>query len=171
MAVYQDLHKALRTSPLNGWRRWIPLFVAFSVAAIFLGKIGGIVHWGLIEGAARWYLPFTLFFFPALGEEFFFRGMLIGRDTAALGTKATLWRLSASSLVFTLWHPLNALTINPGAQSFFLNPIFLVIVFLLGLSTGAAYVISRSIWTPIIIHWVTVVIWVELLGGRNLILE
>ena len=32
------------------------------------------------------------------------------------------------------------------------------------------YILSRSLWVPVLIHWVTVVVWVSFLGGRNLLL-
>ncbi|MCI5125432.1 MAG: CPBP family intramembrane metalloprotease, partial [Candidatus Electrothrix sp. AR5] len=48
---------------------------------------------------------------------------------------------------------------------------FLVIVFCLGIVCSLAYILSRSLWVPIIIHWLTVVIWVLFLGGRNLLVK
>ena len=47
----------------------------------------------------------------------------------------------------------------------------LLIVALLGITCSVSYVLSRSLWTPIIIHWLTVVVWVIFLGGRNKLLE
>jgi len=76
-----------------------------------------------------------------------------------------------SATLFTLWHPLNALTINPGAEALFCNPGFLLIVFCLGGVCSLSYIASRSLWVPIIIHWLTVVVWVLFLGGRNLLLQ
>jgi predicted Abi (CAAX) family protease len=69
------------------------------------------------------------------------------------------------------WHPLNALTINTGAQEVFLNPSFLVVVFCLGLACSLSYIYSKSLWAPVVIHWLTVFIWVFFLGGRNLMLK
>ncbi|MCI5137318.1 MAG: CPBP family intramembrane metalloprotease [Candidatus Electrothrix sp. AR1] len=76
-----------------------------------------------------------------------------------------------SATLFTLWHPLNALTVNPGAQVLFCDPYFLVIVFCLGIVCSLSYILSQSLWVPIIIHWLTVVFWVLFLGGRNLLLK
>jgi len=70
-----------------------------------------------------------------------------------------------------VWHPLNALTFNTAANPLFLDPAFLIIVTLLGLTCGYSYALSRSLWVPIIIHWATVTVWVLFLGGRNLVLE
>ena len=74
-------------------------------------------------------------------------------------------------MAFTAWHPLNAWLLNPGGRTFFYDPWFLAIVFLLGLTCGATYVASRSLWVPVVIHWATVLIWVFFLGGRNLVKE
>jgi predicted Abi (CAAX) family protease len=79
--------------------------------------------------------------------------------------------IAISTAVFVLWHPANALTINTAAVPVFLNTAFLLIVALLGITCSVSYVLSRSLWTPIIIHWLTVVVWVIFLGGRNLLLE
>ncbi len=70
-----------------------------------------------------------------------------------------------------MWHPLNAVTLNRSAIPVFLDPAFLVIVAALGLTCGYSYVVSKSIWVPIFIHWATVVVWVLFLGGQNLVLE
>ena len=82
------------------------------------------------------------------------------------------WRsILLSTLAFVAWHPLNALLLNHSAIPLFLNPWFLVITAALGITCGYGYVVSRSIWVPVIIHWTTVCAWVLLLGGRNLVLE
>ena len=40
---------------------------------------------------------------------------------------------------------------------------------LLGATCTAAYLISRSIWPPVVLHWLTVLAWIWLLGGRALL--
>ncbi|NIO11476.1 MAG: CPBP family intramembrane metalloprotease, partial [Deltaproteobacteria bacterium] len=87
------------------------------------------------------------------------------------GIKYVLLMTLISSLLFVAWHPLNALTINKGAQEIFLNPYFLFDTLCLGMACSLSYIYSRSLWVPIIIHWLTVVLWVMFFGGRNLILE
>jgi len=34
-----------------------------------------------------------------------------------------------------------------------------------------AYLISRSLWPPVLLHWITVVAWIILLGGQQLIVK
>jgi len=148
----------------------IPVLL-FSIIAIWYGMASGIFTFGIIHSKLIYILPFTLFIFPSLLEETFFRAVLIPNDTKDKGALKIIFYLSISTLLFVLWHPLNALTINPSAQDYFLDGRFLFIATLLGLVCGYTYIYSRSIWIPIAIHWLTVVVWVFFLGGRNLILE
>ncbi len=171
MRIYRDIIEGLNTSPRHGLRCWTAILLIYTALALTIGLAGGLYSFQLIDLKRGWFLPLSLFIFPALAEEIVFRGILIPRSTsnAAISTRA--WRVTASSAVFVLWHPINALTINPSAQRFFLDPIFLIVVFLLGLAAGLAYVVTRSLWVPIIMHWLTVVVWVMGLGGRNLLLD
>jgi predicted Abi (CAAX) family protease len=116
-------------------------------------------------------LPFSLFVFPSLLEEAFFRGVLIPNNASSQSKSRIVAYIVVSTAAFVLWHPANALTINTTAAALFLNPTFLLIVTLLGITCSVSYVLSRSLWTPIIIHWLTVVVWVIFLGGRNKLLE
>ncbi len=116
-------------------------------------------------------LPFSLFVFPSLLEGAFFRGILIPNDAASKSKPRIVVHVVVSTAAFVLWHPANALTINKTAAAIFLDPAFLLIVTLLGITCSISYVLSRSLWTPVIIHWLTVVVWVIFLGGRNKLLE
>ena len=84
--------------------------------------------------------------------------------------KTKLFYILLSTFLFVIWHPINAL-VNPVSAIFFYNPYFLAIVAFLGITCGTSYIYSRSLWVPILIHWITVLFWVFLLGGRNLILD
>ena len=163
--------RALLTSPfsapLGAWAL-LPLFVLLSLA---VGFATGLLELDPLETGFALLLPFTLFIFPSLLEELFFRGLLIPRTVSDSG-RAAAWRsILLSTLAFVAWHPLNALLLNHSAIPLFLNPWFLVITAALGVTCGYGYVVSRSIWVPVIIHWTTVCAWVLLLGGRNLVLE
>jgi predicted Abi (CAAX) family protease len=111
-----------------------------------------------------------LFVFPSFLEEAVFRGILVPNNSRERGTAYIIKVALGSSVVFMLWHPFNALTINPRARDIFLDPAFLLITFLLGLTSSLTYIFSRSLWTPVIIHWLTVLLWVYFLGGHNLVL-
>ena len=166
-----NLVAGFRTSPLKApLKAWllVPFFAAFALAA---GFGFGLLRFELISAKLAPLLLVTLLVFPVLPEEAFFRGVLIPRNTLERGRTRAIFVIAGSTLLFVLWHPLNALTINPSAPPLFLDPAFLLITAALGITCGWGYVVSRSLWVPVLIHWVTVIAWVFFLGGRNLVLE
>lgn len=154
-------------APLKAWA----LVPVFAIIALAVGFGASLFRFGWLDSPVTPVLPLILFVFPSLLEEAFFRGVLIPRDILASGHVKAGLSVVVSTLIFVAWHPLNALTFNPTAIPLFLNPWFLVIVGAMGISCGYAYVLSRSIWVPVIIHWAAVTVWVLFLGGRNLVLE
>ena len=147
------------------------LTLLFALVALPVGYLGSLYRVQVLDGQTACIAFFALFLFPALLEESFFRGILIPNNTKQRGAKTILFVTLLSATLFTLWHPLNALTVNPGAQALFCDPYFLAIVFCLGIICSLSYILSRSLWVPIIIHWLTVVVWVIFLGGRNLLVK
>jgi predicted Abi (CAAX) family protease len=166
-----NLLKGYQTSPLRKIRLSFALTLLFAFVALTTGQLGRLYTFQILDGRTASIFFFSLFLFPALLEESFFRGILIPNNIKQRGTKAVLFFTLLSTTLFTLWHPLNALMVNPGAQALFYDPYFLVIVFCLGIVCSLSYILSRSLWVPIIIHWLTVVVWVLFLGGRNLLLK
>ena len=158
-------------SPLREMKLSLSLTLFFAVIAFFIGSNANLYGIKTPDSQMIYILPLSLFIFPSFLEESFFRGILIPNNTREKGPKSVLLLTLISATLFMLWHPFNALTINLSAKGIFLNPYFLMIVFCLGLVCSLSYIYSRSLWAPIIIHWITTVIWVIFLGGRNLILE
>lgn len=154
-------------APLKAWAL-VPLFIVISVS---VGFGAGLLEVEWLDSGVAPVLPILLFIFPSLLEEAFFRGVLIPRNILDSGTARATGAVAISTILFVVWHPLNALAFNPGAIPLFLDPWFLVMVSALGVTCGYSYVVSRSIWVPVIIHWATVMAWVLFLGGRNLVLE
>lgn len=166
-----NLLGGLNTFPRREIRTCFVLFLIYVALAIPIGFGSGVIEPRLAEWHIFLYMPLALFVFPSLLEEAFFRGILIPRNTRDRGMGWVLFFSLLSSTVFVAWHPLNALTINPGASGIFFNPWFLLITFVLGMSCSLGYIYSRSLWVPVLMHWLTVLVWVLLLGGRNLLLE
>ncbi|MGD8236070.1 MAG: CPBP family glutamic-type intramembrane protease [Chromatiales bacterium] len=163
--------QALLTSPFSApFKAWalLPLFMLIS---LLVGFSTGLLEIDPLETSFALLLPFTLLIFPSLLEELLFRGILIPRRILESGWPAASRAILLSTLAFVAWHPFNALLFNHSAIPLFLDPWFLVITAALGVTCGYGYVVSRSIWVPVIIHWSTVCAWVLLLGGRNLVLE
>jgi predicted Abi (CAAX) family protease len=152
------------------WQTWFAVGL-YGIVAMSVGFSTGLFELKFLDLAKFWFLPLSLIVFPSFLEEAFFRGLIIPRNALDQGWKQSAIWITLSSILFTMWHPLNALTINPTAKPYFLDVPFLGIVFCLGLACGVAYVQTRSLWSAVLIHWMTVVIWVTCLGGRNLILE
>jgi uncharacterized protein len=166
-----NLWQGLRTSPFKAPLISLLPFPVYLLFALGIGFYSGLFNFGFLNSKIGLFLPFILFVFPSFFEEAFFRGLLIPNNAVEQGSRRILFYLVISTALFVLWHPFNALTINPEAASFFLNPYFLLITTLLGLTCGVSYILSRSLWIPILIHWLTVMLWVFLLGGRNMMLE
>lgn len=162
---------SLKANPFNQLRSAFFILVLYGIIACTIGHYGRIFEYKVLTGKIVYILPFTLFIFPAFLEELFFRGVLIPRSSFEKSHKHKLLVVIISTILFVIWHPFNAYLFNQGSQALFFNSYFLAIVFILGLSCSYSYIITRSLWTPIIIHWLTVLVWVLLLGGRNLIKE
>lgn len=166
-----NLWAGLRTSPfrapLKSWAL-VPPFVVLSLVA---GFQGGLLTVEPLDSRLAPLLPVTLFVFPSLLEEAFFRGILIPRNILESGGARAVRAGAVSTVAFVLWHPLNALVVNHTAIPLFLDPWFLAITGALGVTCSYSYMVSRSVWVPVMIHWATVTVWVLVLGGRNLVLE
>ena len=161
----------LKVGPMNNWQSGLRLVPVYAVLAGAIGFGSGMFQVQFLTGTPLLYLPITLFLMPSFLEESFFRGILIPNDAVERGRAKAWTYILISTAAFVLWHPLNALLYNHAAASFFFNPWFLLTATLLGLTCGYSYVHSRSLWQPILIHWLTVVVWVIFLGGRNMILD
>ena len=116
-------------------------------------------------------LPVSLFFVPSFFEEIFFRGLLLPHKAREVSNIRLLLYSAFGTVVFVAWHPLNAMTINPTAYALFTNPIFLCLAALMGIACTITYLKTGSLWVPITIHWLTVVVWVFFLSGRNFVLD
>jgi predicted Abi (CAAX) family protease len=167
-----DLRDALTTVP--GWRTWRTcalVYGLFLVCALPLGMSSGLLRPGAVHLAPAEIIGTSalLFVHPALVEEIVFRGLLLPRDHRAWPRGRLLLVAGAALVVYVVSHPINALLFRPQVLGLFGSAPYLALATLLGLACTAAYLISRSIWPPVAIHWVTVVSWIWLLGGHALL--
>ena len=156
-----DVVAAIRTFPdLRSWLRCAAELVWAVPSLLLVAYIGDLVGMGSpIDAKELGWLAATLFVAPALGEELLFRAALLPRHEPR-------WRwLVLSVALFVLWHPLQAVTIGPPWAGAFLNPWFLAAVAILGLALARMYMASRSIWPPVVTHWLVVLVWKAFLGG------
>ena len=169
--IKNNYWRGIKTSPLNAWKVSTLVALPFFAFAMGWGFYTGLLKYDVLESNLFWVLPVALFIFPSFLEESFFRGILIPNNARERGAGYIITITLVTAIIFVLWHPLNVLTINPGAKAVFTDPNFLLMAFVRGIACAISYIYSRSLWAPVIIHWLTVLVWVLFLGGRNLVLE
>lgn len=170
--VFDRLRSYLTANPVAGLRMRPPSFRSrawvlapiYAAVALGIGLGTGILEpqWpSITEALIR---SIGLVIFPALIEEFVFRGILLPRSLMDANWKRQWLAIGLSTIAFVLHHPMNHLLIGFTDTSLFVDPGFLVIVAALGITSGFAYLRSGSLWAPIAIHWATVVVWNLFLG-------
>jgi predicted Abi (CAAX) family protease len=121
-------------------------------------------------GGSRWrILAVGLFLFirPSLTEEFIYRVVLLPHPAQGRPFWTTMIWVVISLTVFILSHPLNGLFIRTTAKSLFTHPTFITLAGLVGGACTAAYLLSGSIWPSVLIHWIVVITWILLFGGKE----
>ena len=108
---------------------------------------------------------------PTLVEETLFRAALLPHPLEGLGAATSLAWGAMSVGLFVAWHPLAGRLWYPRGRRLFDDGRFLLLAGLLGLTCVIAYQLTGSIWPPVLIHWLVVLIWLELLGGRRWLVE
>ena len=145
---------ALTTWPDSlGWLETLAVTLIFSVLALSLGLASGVLE---PQRTSVPVLPLTLrvLLVPGLLEELLFR--------VAPPPRFTGFALVA----YVLMHPLNAWLFFPAAQPFFYDPVFLLLIALLGAGCTLLYRRTRSVWPPALFHGLVVAGWLLFLGGE-----
>ena len=104
---------------------------------------------------------------PALLEEAFFRVLLLPYPDSDISSEQYFVWSVISLLLFIIYHPLNALTAFPQGRKVFSDRRFLILATALGIVCTVTYWQTGSVWLPILIHWLTVVLWLLCFGGLN----
>ena len=141
--------------------------IPYAVAALALGLGSGLLEPSWPQWWEVLLLPPMLVLYPALIEEAIFRGLLLPRTLNAGPPRRRVTAVALSTGLFVLMHPLNHWLVGLSDTSSFTDPVFLVIVTLLGLTCAVQRLWSPSLWLPIATHWATVVAW-HLFLGRDL---
>jgi predicted Abi (CAAX) family protease len=151
----------------------VVIFLMYMAVALPIGFCSGFFTIQVLK-TDMWVmivLPISLFFIPSLLEEIVFRGFLLPHRERKIPTICLLLYSVFSVVVFVVWHPINAMTINPSAYPMFTNPLFLCIASLMAIACTITYLKAGSLWVPVAIHWLTVLVWVFFLNGRNFVLD
>lgn len=168
MDATQRLLTAIATVP-NGWA-WLyaaNLLILYSLISLPIGFKFNFLHIEIIplSPARIWGLLAICLLSPAITEEIVFRVLLLPHASENYSTVyLALWG-SISLAIFILYHPLNALSFYSAGRKTFFNPVFLTLAAILGLACTLSYWQSGSLWPPVVIHWLVVVVWLTLLGG------
>ena len=107
----------------------------------------------------------TALFFPAVTEEAFFRVLFLARTCEQISAINQSLLAIASLILFIVYHPLNAYLFIHNARKTFSSFAFLASAAFLGIICTITYLISGSVYPPIIIHWLIVIFWLLVFGG------
>jgi predicted Abi (CAAX) family protease len=143
------------------------LVVGYGAIASICGRLTGFLNWQRWSGSRQdFVLLIQLFWAPALIEELLFRGLLLPHPIEGASISQIATATIASTLLFIIYHPVNALLFYPPGRPTFWDWRFLSLTGLLGMICAIGYLYSGSLWLPVIIHWVVVSSWILLAGGK-----
>jgi predicted Abi (CAAX) family protease len=169
---WQDLREALTTIPdARSWRICALVYCLFLLCAAPIGVLSGLLRPGSPQLSTGEMLGGSLLLFvhPALFEELVFRGLLLPRRAESMGRGRLVVVAGTALLAYVASHPVNAILLRPDALILFESPAYLVLTALLGLTCTATYLMSRSIWPPVLVHWLTVIVWIWFFGGQAML--
>lgn len=166
------LHRLLAGIAIPQIQDWLVgglMLLIYSAIALPLGFYSGFLQRKIWSAPISKHLLAILriLLIPALFEELIFRVLLLPHTTEIINWGQ--WLLSAAFilLLFIFYHPLNAKTFYKNGYPTFFQPIFLILIGLLGLTLTITYGITGSLWIIVFIHWIVVVVWLQLLGGME----
>lgn len=143
----------------------VPVSLIFFVLSWLVGHTGGIFTYDGIHRDVSLRFALGVFIQPCLTEEFVFRFLLTPKSCLLQPVTKSFATIFFSSAVFVIAHPINAFFFNESLQKYAYDLHYLIIVFMLGVSCSIIYIKTASIWAPVWLHWVTVIVWLVFLGG------
>jgi predicted Abi (CAAX) family protease len=157
-------------TPLSGAGLGLSLMLLGIVAAVAI-PLGRLT--GFLTGERPWVRPLVLLrrgpallFMPSLIEEMLFRVVLLPHPLEGMGGwQSAAWGALSVGL-FVAYHPLAGRLWYPPGRRLFDDGRFLLLASLLGVVCAIAYQATGSLWPPVLIHWLVVLVWLEVLGGR-----
>lgn len=164
----QSIRLAIVTRPdRSAWWRCLALYLCFLAVALPLGLLTGFLRTAPVRDSPWLVLgaPLYLLVRPALLEEFVFRVLLLPHPSEHRSRSSVLGQSILAGLAFVAIHPINGMFFHDPPLLVFVDPVFLTLAALLGAVCIGAYLTSGSIWPPVILHWLTVTVWILFLGG------
>ncbi len=167
LTLVARLHRAMVTMPnYDNARHSVILVGVYILFVSILGFATHFLSWKPQPVTTVFRVTIASLVAPAILEELFFRVLLLPYPYD-VSFKSYLLRSALSVFLFIIYHPLNALTFFPQGRNVFFNYIFLVLAASLGIVCTTTYWQTGSIWLPVLIHWVTVAVWLSCLDGLN----
>lgn len=163
--VIQRLITAILTIPdTQDWAYAALLLLIYALISLPIGLKSGFIQVD-IQSSRKIVAAVILgaLVMPGITEELIFRVLLLPHPTENASLAAQLIWGCISLVIFLVYHPLNVFA--PGHDVTFRNPVFLLLAALLGIVCALSYLQSGSLWPPVVIHWLIVVVWLLLLGG------
>jgi predicted Abi (CAAX) family protease len=100
-------------------------------------------------------------------EELIFRVALLPHPHEGVNPLVAAAWGAVSVGLFTLYHPIAGRLWYRRGHHLFEDPRFLLPCAELGVVCVIAYGVTGSLAAPVLLHWIVVVVWLELLGGRE----
>jgi uncharacterized protein len=166
-AIFSRVKNGLQTWPDGAsWGESLAIFALYGVCAWGFGFTTGLYEFAPHLNSDLVRVAILAFFVPAIGEEVFFRAALI--PTSIEKPQARL-NMALALIIFLAWHPLNAWLFFKDVLPLFTDWRFLAVTAMLGLACTHLWRKTGSLWPPVFLHWIAVVVWKGLLGGPAMI--
>jgi predicted Abi (CAAX) family protease len=107
----------------------------------------------------------ALLWMPALVEELLFRVALLPRPGEGVPTAGALGWAALALAAFVAYHPLAGRLWYPAGRDLFHDPRFLGLCAGLGLICTLGYWATGSLLSPVLLHWLVVLVWLDPLEG------
>lgn len=168
--IYHKVVLALLTIPtLRSWL--VSFFLLFVIALICLpiGFYSGLLEVEILQLSFIGMIKILVsrFFFPSFAEELLFRVLLLPSPTLNTPVNIQLTMAFTSIVLYVIGHPIFAFLFYQKAFGVFTNPGFLLSALILGITLTISYLHSRSIWPPVVIHWIVVIVWLLIFDGYS----
>jgi len=141
----------------------------YGLVVIPLALASGLLRtpWRRLTPQAWLPLALRLMVMPALLEESIFRILLLPSPQLDLDLTGRVAWAALSVGLFVMYHPLAGRFWYPEGRELFAEARFLVPCTLLAVACVVAFEITGSLWAPVLIHWLTVLIWLGPCDGAR----
>ncbi len=157
-----------KVTPYTWWIT-VQSILLYALVSLPIGFASGFFRWkaSLQNLRAQIVTILVAIFTPGLSEEIVFRVLLIPHRLEKVTEPSWILAALISLILFTVYHPIIALTTFRRANPTFFNPVFLLLAALLGIVCTISYFLTGSIWPSVIVHSLAVIIWLLLLDGSR----